>query len=141
MKLPDWALVGEPLLPMPRFSVNGYWAEVILHSDKDGTFEGISILPEILPFVKEAEKWMEKGDPVKKPEDAKETIGSMVLYADTNDGMPLCNQSQDSLLLFGYLMSKEAPIALWISWKGKLLRCRIVCIYKMWIIPYFKEEG
>lgn len=77
------ACVGDPI---PSFSHEGsgeHWAEVILHSEKEGSFAGLDISPEIEPFVKQKDLWINLGDNVGGFSGANEAIGTLVLRFDT----------------------------------------------------------
>lgn len=84
------AAVGEPLLPMKECVYNGYWAEIILHADRNGTFEALEISDEVRPFVIEEDLWVVPGDHVCSFEGANNAIGTLVLRFDTSARMERC---------------------------------------------------
>lgn len=61
---------------------NGYWGEIILHSDFEGYFNEVIISPEIQKFVVELDIWVKKGDLIKPFTGANETIGTIVIRCD-----------------------------------------------------------
>ena len=58
-------------------------AEVILHSQQDGTFQELSLSEEIKPFVYEEDLWVKPGDQVSSFIGANDAIGTLVLKADS----------------------------------------------------------
>lgn len=63
----------------------GYWAEIILHADKAGYFDGIWISGEIESDVVELDIWAEKGDWVEEFTGADRTLGTVILKSDSPD--------------------------------------------------------
>ena len=58
------AAVGMPVENMEQKPLDGCWAEMILHSDKPGTFDRLWIAPEIRANVMEEDLWIQPGTPV-----------------------------------------------------------------------------
>lgn len=71
--------VGLPVDEIKQELYNGYWAEIILHSDKPGTFKKLWISDEILDNVVEKDLWIEEGSKVGGFEAANEAIGTLIL--------------------------------------------------------------
>ena len=73
------AVVGDPVGKIDQMPYNGYWAEIILHSEKDGIFQGLEIKGD--PYVKIIEKdlWVDIGDNVNAFWGANNAIGTLVL--------------------------------------------------------------
>ena len=84
------AAVGEEVLPMQSPVYNGFWAEVILHSDNDGKFDSLEISEEVKPFVIETDLWVSKGDSVSRFDGANNAIGTLVLRFDTAERLEQC---------------------------------------------------
>ena len=84
------AAVGEEVLPMQSPVYNGFWAEVILHSDNDGKFDSLEISEEVKPFVIETDLWVSKGDAVSRFDGANNAIGTLVLRFDTAERLEQC---------------------------------------------------
>ncbi len=77
------AAVGDPIGEVVQQPLNGHWAEVILHSQQDGTFQELSLSEEIKPFVYEEDLWVKPGDQVSSFIGANDAIGTLVLKADS----------------------------------------------------------
>lgn len=75
--------VGDPIGEVVQQPLNGHWAEVILHSQQDGTFQELSLSEEIKPFVYEEDLWVKPGDQVSSFIGANDAIGTFVLKADS----------------------------------------------------------
>ncbi len=74
------AAVGDKIDSIPSIKYNGHWAEVILHSNKDGVFEKIVFDDDFKhKHVIEIDLWVQKGDFVKKFTGANSSIGTLVL--------------------------------------------------------------
>ena len=79
------AAIGEPITDLEQPVYNGCWAEVILHSQKTGIFETITIAEEIATNVVEKDIWVKAGDLVSDFKGANETIGTLVMKFDTQE--------------------------------------------------------
>lgn len=78
------AALGEQTdnLSMPKYQ--GYWAEVILHAEKNGFFKGLAIDKTIEKnYLVEKDLWVEPGDLVRTFNAANDAIGTLVLKFDT----------------------------------------------------------
>lgn len=73
------AALNEPLQPMKMPQYNSSVAEIILHADKDGVFEGLEIADEYKPYVIEEDLWVKTGDNVRAFSGANNAIGTLVL--------------------------------------------------------------
>ena len=73
------ASVGLPVDDMADPVYRGHWAEIILHSDKDGTFSELRIDPAVKDAVTETDLWVRTGDPVERFSGANKAIGTLVL--------------------------------------------------------------
>ncbi len=81
------AAVGDEIIPMHDPVYNGYWAEIILHADKNGNFKGLNLDKEIQSYVYEIDVWVEQGDEVYAFTAANFAIGTLVLRFDDKDTM------------------------------------------------------
>lgn len=81
------AAVGEPLLPIVPKVCDGYWAEIILHSNENGILDEVWISDEIVNNVVEKDVWIDTGKEVKQLSGANETIGTLILRFDTYESM------------------------------------------------------
>ena len=78
------AMVGDPILePIEQKPYNGHWAEIILHADKNGTFDYLEISKELPAEIIEEDLWVKKGDRVESFEGANNAIGTLVLKFQT----------------------------------------------------------
>ncbi len=79
------AAVGDELVPISDPVYNGYWAEIILHSDKDGIFRELTIDDEVKKYLYETDLWVEPGDEVHAFTAANFAVGTLVLrFEDKN---------------------------------------------------------
>lgn len=79
------AAVGYPVVDIEQKTYNGFWSEIILHSDRAGIFECLSIADEIKENIVETDLWVETGDTVGDFSAANEAIGTLVLRFDDED--------------------------------------------------------
>ena len=79
-------IVGDSVPAIDQKPYNGHWAEVILHVDRDGTFDHIEITKELPAVVVEEDLWVRKGDKVNAFYGANDAIGTLVLrFEDENE--------------------------------------------------------
>lgn len=76
------AMVGDEPETIEQKPYNGHWAEVILHADNDGIFEGLQINSNLHATIIEEDLWVSKGDFVHGFEAANDAIGTLVLRFD-----------------------------------------------------------
>ena len=81
------AMVGDPIAPIEQRPYNGHWAELILHADKDGTFQSLEIRDDIPATLVERDLWVSQGDRVKAFNGANDAIGTLVLRFDRAEEM------------------------------------------------------
>lgn len=81
------AAIGEPVEDVEQKPYDGFWAEVILHSDKAGVFGNLEISDEIKHNIVETDLWIEKGTNVGGFSAANEAIGTLVLRFETEEEM------------------------------------------------------
>jgi len=81
------AAIGEKIeLKKTDIEYKGYWAEIILHSDREGLFDSIYINDEIKDSVIEKDLWVKEGDEIHKFTGANEAFGTLVLcFENKND--------------------------------------------------------
>jgi len=88
IKMAVKSAVGEEndQLEMPVY--NGYWAEIILHSDRDGIFDEVKINNELFEDnIVEIDLWVKKGDKVNAFRGANDAIGTVVARFETEREM------------------------------------------------------
>ena len=74
------------------------WAEIILHSEKEGTFEKLWISEEITSNIVENDLWIEEGTKVGGFSGANEAIGTMVLKFDSQKQMDEVLNNQEKYI-------------------------------------------
>lgn len=92
------AAIGEPITEIEQRIYNGYWAEVILHSDKVGIFDKLWISDEIKNNVIENDLWISKGEYVGDFSGANEAIGTIVLRFDTKEKLEKVLELQEDYI-------------------------------------------
>mgnify|MGYP002526291442 FL=1 len=74
------AAVGDSVGNIEQKPYNGHWAEVILHADKSGTFQELTIDASAVDAeIIEEDLWVKPGDYVRGFEGANDAIGTLVL--------------------------------------------------------------
>ena len=73
------AALGEKVTDITQKPYDGHWAEVILHADRSGTFQGLEISPGIGPYVVEKDLWVKSGNMISSFNGANDAIGTLVL--------------------------------------------------------------
>lgn len=74
------AAVGEEVVDVEQKPYNGAWAEVVLHSDRDGVFQELSVnASAVHAKVVETDLWVKAGDSVRAFKGANDAIGTLVL--------------------------------------------------------------
>ncbi len=76
------AALGEELLPMHACKYNGDWAEVILHSQRAGQFDKLTISDKIKKYVVERDLWVKPGDEVGAFSGANQSLGTLIFKFD-----------------------------------------------------------
>ncbi len=71
-----------PLEQMSDPTYSGFWAEVIVHSNRPGVYQRLQISHQIKPFVMQEDMWVKTGDKVAPFTGANQTIGTLVLRFD-----------------------------------------------------------
>ncbi len=93
------ASIGDEIIGIEQKPYNGHWAEIILHSEKEGKFERL----EIEKGIKEKnlfqeDLWVEKGDKVNSFNGANDAIGTLVLKFETKEELEKALSNQESWL-------------------------------------------
>ena len=73
------AAVGLPVDDMHDPVYDGHWAEIILHSDREGCFRELWIDPAFRPYVAEEQLWVVPGERVERFSGANKAVGTLVL--------------------------------------------------------------
>jgi len=77
------AAMGMPIIGIGQKPYNGWWAEVILHSNHDGIFKELWIHESIQNYVIEKDLWVKPGVLVKSFTAANWAVGTLILKFDT----------------------------------------------------------
>lgn len=88
------AMVGDEPEPIEQKPYNGHWAEIILHADKDGEFQGLQIAPSLPAEVVEEDLWVRQGEHVHGFEAANDAIGTLVLRFETEEELEKAIENQ-----------------------------------------------
>lgn len=77
------AAVGDEIVDVEQKSYNGYWAEMILHADKDGKFSSLKLDDNFLKsHVVQTDLWVREGDEVSAFMGANDSLGTLILNFD-----------------------------------------------------------
>lgn len=79
--------LGLPITDIKPIEFNGYWTEIILHSNIKGRFESLQIDKSIINNIIEEDIWVNKGEIVNNFKGANDSIGTLVLKFETEDEM------------------------------------------------------
>ena len=80
-------VVGDSVPEIEQKPYNGHWAEVILHTEKDGIFDHLEIERDIVTEIVEEDLWVCKGERVKAFNGANDSIGTLVLRLNNDKVM------------------------------------------------------
>ena len=81
------AAVGDCVEGIEQRPYNGYWAEVILHADKDGIFQALHVDAPFRNNVVDTDLWVQAGDEVKAFNGANDAIGTLKMRFDKEEDM------------------------------------------------------
>lgn len=81
------AALGDPVMGVDQKPYDGYWAEIILHSDTPGIFDSLWIADDIKANVIEEDLWISPGSSVGGFSGANEAIGTLVLRFENKSVM------------------------------------------------------
>lgn len=70
-----------------QIPLEGYWAEIILHADRDGKFAGVEVAEDMRPYVIEIAPTIQVGQMVEAFSCASDSLGSIVLKFDSKEIM------------------------------------------------------
>ena len=92
------AMVGEEPIKIEQKPYNGHWAEIILHADKPGIFEGLEIASDLSAEIIEKDLWVKQGDRVEGFEGANNAIGTLVLRFEKAEVLEYVISNQNKCL-------------------------------------------
>lgn len=81
------AAVGDSIDEIQQQPYNGHWAEIVLHANHAGVFEGLKISNDLPAKIIEEDLWIKSGDYVSEFEGANNAIGTVVLRFDNAEGL------------------------------------------------------
>lgn len=90
--------VGDEPGDIGQRPYEGHWAEVILHSESEGVFEGLQINPALPAEIVEKDLWVNVGDKVHGFEAANDAIGTLVLKFEDAEDMESVISNQNKWL-------------------------------------------
>ena len=80
--------VGEEVVGVEQKPYDGHWAEIVLHSQKDGRFVALDIDDEFYQtHVKQVDLWVKENEKVNAFKGANDAIGTLVLNFDDEASM------------------------------------------------------
>ncbi len=89
------AAVGMETDEMSDPQYKGHWAELILHSDRDGKFKELWIEPELVGSVAQIDLWVQPGDRVESFSGANKAIGTLVMNFAERALLEKCMKTHD----------------------------------------------
>ena len=92
------AAVGDSIDDIQQRSYNGHWAEIVLHADHSGIFEGLEISEDLPAEIIERDLWVEVGDHVDGFEGANNAIGMLILKFNSQEDLERAITNQSSWL-------------------------------------------
>lgn len=81
------AALNLPLDELLPHKVDGYLAEIILHSEKSGIFNGITFTSDLGQHIIETDLWVKIGDKIDDFNGANDALGTLVLKFDSLEQM------------------------------------------------------
>lgn len=98
------AAVGDEVFGIEQKEYDGHWAEIILHADVDGVFQGLEYKDDFKQkYVVQEDLWVAAGDSVSAFRGANDAIGTSVLKFETEDTLLKVLSDLDSWLKINIL--------------------------------------
>lgn len=88
------AAVGDCIDDIQQRPYNGHWAEIVLHADHSGIFEGLEISEDLPAEIIERDLWVEVGAHVDGFEGANNAIGMLILRFESQEELSKALTSQ-----------------------------------------------
>lgn len=79
------ASLGMKVDRLTKPQYNGFWGELILHSNESGVFQELIINENVKDSIVEVDLWISKGDFVKSFTGANETVGTVIVNCKTKE--------------------------------------------------------
>ena len=89
------AALNMPLDDISEVPIKDNWAEIILHSQKEGVFDSLWISDKIKDNIIEKDLWIQKGDYVGGFKGANEAIGTLILKFSSSEEMNVVMENDD----------------------------------------------
>mgnify|MGYP004517345407 CR=1 FL=1 len=89
------AAIGEPLIDLKQEEIKENFAEIILHSEKEGTFKELWTSEKISDNIVEKDLWVKEGTKVGGFAGANEAIGTLVLRFKNQEELKRVIESQE----------------------------------------------
>lgn len=89
------AAVGMPIVAVEQKPYDGYWAEIVLHSDKNGVFEKLWIAEALRTCIIEEDLWVKRGDEVHSFTAANYAVGTLILRFESSESLQKVMQNTD----------------------------------------------
>ena len=89
------AAIGEPLIDLKQEEIKENFAEIILHSEKEGTFKELWTSEKISDNIVEKDLWVKEGTKVGGFAGANEAIGTLVLRVKNQEELKRVIESQE----------------------------------------------
>jgi biotin carboxylase len=90
--------VGLQMDEIVQKEYNGYWAEIVLHSNKAGTYHGLWISEDIADCVVERDVWVEVGQKINPFTAANESLGTVILKFENEQKMQDVLKNQEKYI-------------------------------------------
>ena len=92
-------IVGDSMLdPVKQVECTGHWAEIILHSNREGVFDRIEVDPHLPATIIENDLWVKPGDTIGSFQGANAAIGTLVLRFNDQQELNYYLTNQDKWL-------------------------------------------
>ncbi len=92
------AALGMEVEEINQKDIDGYWAEIILHSKKQGIFKHLWVSEELVENLVEKDLWVEKGEKVGGFSSANESLGTIILKFSNKEKMQEVLRNQDKYI-------------------------------------------
>lgn len=89
------AAIGEPLIDLKQEEIKENFAEIILHSEKEGTFKELWTSEKISDNIVEKDLWVKEGTKIGGFAGANEAIGTLVLRFKNQEELKRVIESQE----------------------------------------------
>lgn len=96
------AAVGETITDIASCPYSGYWAEVIIHSGKNGIFKSLDIDKSIKDNIVETDLWVRPGDKIQMFNGANDSLGTIIMKFDSQEKLEQAIAQRDWLNLNYY---------------------------------------